>query len=175
MVLALFAFIDYYVSIVSDYTSPSAYEYMAESHLWRLSEAEKQFAESRRDTAGETSFGTMKDLETGHLIQSAPASGEILEGYLFGEILDTEKKHYVLYAVPAPQLKLDQPDFVPGASLFKRILGTRNTQRTGHYSFAVDETRQIRRAIRNRSGPVTREEVMQWPPCEETAFGICRE
>jgi hypothetical protein len=161
---ALFAFVDYYVSIVSEHMDSSVYEYIAESKIRHLSDAEQEFAKSGRSASGESSFGTMKDLETARFIGSVPAAGQIIKGYRFGEILDTDKKHYVFYAIPAPELKpgKQNSEFVPGSSLIKSLFGPKNVEETGRYSFAVDETGQIRRTIRNSNGPFTREEVAQW-------------
>jgi len=163
---SLFAFVDYWASIVSGpHMSSDAYEYIARMRIERLGEAGQQFSISgKHDVAGGPIYGAINDLEAAHMISSPPAAGQIVQGYLFGEILDTDRKHFLFYAIPAPGLKPGEQntEFVPGASLVKSLFGAKDEQRTGRYSFAVDETGKIRRAIRNTSVPVTREEVSQW-------------
>jgi len=161
---ALFAFVDYFVSIATYHKSTAVYEYIATMKIRQLNEAEQEFAKSgQSDAPKETIFGTIKDLEAARLIQSTVATGQTVDGYRFGEVLDAGRKHYVLYAIPAPELKLAEtnPEVVPGASLLKALLG-RKEQGTGRLSFAVDETGEIRQAVRTATGPVTREEFSHW-------------
>jgi len=160
VVFALFALVDYSVSIVGGHKSSALYEYAAEMRVRRLGEAEQQFVAS-----GPHNPETMKDLEAAKLIRNAPIAGQTLEGYRFGEILGDDSKHFLFYAVPAPDRKPEGagPEVVPGTSLIKALLH-REDQGTGRMSFAVDETGKMRRAIRGSSLSVTPEEVTHWEP-----------
>jgi len=165
VVLSLLAFVDYYLSIARGHLSTSFYEYAATMRIRNLSEAEQEFAKSRgRPGSQELEFGTMQDLKTADLIREAPTDGQLVRGYRLGEILDPDRKHYLLYAIPAAELKPgdETVEFVPGTALLKVLLGQGEEQGTGRYSFAVDETGEIRQAIRHTTGPVTRGEVTHW-------------
>ncbi len=100
------------------------------------------------------------------LIDDTFSAGQIRKGYRYGDVVDPAKGQFLLYAIPAPELKAgsDHGNFVPGTSLIKSILGKTHEEVTGYRSFAVDETGVIRWAIRTHTGPVTREEVDGWAP-----------
>jgi len=164
MAFAVLAFLDYYVSIMSFYPSSALSEARAVSGVRSLNMAESEFAKrGQSDNSPSGAFGTLKDLESAKLIDDAFSNGRIRKGYRYGEIVDPVKEQFFFYAIPAPELKPDHYNFVPGASLLKSILGGRHEEGTGYRSFAVDETGLIRWAIRTRTGPVTREEAHQWP------------
>ncbi len=167
MGFAALAFVDYYVSIVSYYPSSAISEASAVSGVRSLNMAESGFAKlGQSDRTLWSAFGTLKDLESANLIDDTFSNSRIRKGYRYGEVVDPAKEQFLFYAVPAVQLKPESEyvNFVPGASLLKAVLGTGHEEGTGYRSFAIDETGVIRWAIRTRTGPVTREEVQQWPP-----------
>jgi len=166
LAFSVFAFVDYWASIVTDYKSASFYEGGAEIRLKVLSDAEQEFvASSHRSSSGGPVYGSLKDLAAARKINDDIVKDQPVGGYLFGEILDADKTHYIFYAIPDPQLKpaANFVGFVPGASLFKSLFGKKNVHETGRYSFAVDETGKMRQTIRTTNAPVTREEFSQWP------------
>jgi len=167
MAFALFAFVDYWVSIVSFYSPEAAAEMSAVSGVRSLSIAESEFAKrSQSGNAPSGAVGMLKDLENAKLIDGSFSNSQLRKGYRYGEIVDPAKGQFLFYAIPAPELKPGSFHgyFVPGTSLLKSIRGVDHEEGTGYRSFAVDETGVIRWAIRTRTGPVTREEVQQWPP-----------
>ncbi|SRR6266404_1389646 len=166
MAFAVLAFLDYYVSIISFYPSSALSEATAVSGVRSLNMAESEFAKrGQSDHSPSGAFGTLKDLESAKLIDDA-FSSRIRKGYRYGEVVDPAKEQFLFYAIPAPELKPNHYNFVPGASLLKSILHGRHEEGTGHRSFAVDETGLIRWSIRTKTGPVTREEAQQWQPLQ---------
>jgi hypothetical protein len=167
MAFAVFAFIDYWVSIVSFYSPEAAAEASAVSGVRSLSIAESEFAKSSQGghvPAG--AVGMLKDLENAKLIDGSFSNSQLRKGYRYGEIVDSAKGQFLFYAIPAPELKPGSSHgyLVPGTSLLKSIQGVDHEEGTGYRSFAVDETGVIRTSIRTRTGSVTREEIAIWAP-----------
>jgi hypothetical protein len=167
MAFAVFAFADYWASIVSFYSPEAAAEASAVSGVRSLSIAESEFAKSSQSGhAPSGAAGMLKDLENAKLIDGSFSNGQLRKGYRYGEIVDPAKGRFLFYAIPAPELKPGSFHgyFVPGTSLIKSIRGVDHEEGTGYRSFAVDETGVIRTAIRTQTGPVTREEAQDWSP-----------
>jgi hypothetical protein len=168
MAFALFAFLDYIVSLNNYYPSLAIYESSAIYGLRALKTAEDEFiqpTDSHRPPS--PAYGAIQELERAKLVDDTFSAGQIRKGYRYGELLDPARKQYLFYAVPATELKpaSSQVAFVPGSSLLTAIFGRRQKQEgTGIRSFAIDETGVIRSAIRTQTGPVTREEAQHWPP-----------
>lgn len=167
MAFAVFAFVDYWASIVSFYSPEAAAEANAVFGVRSLSIAESEFAKrGQSEHTSSKALGTLKDLENAKLIDDRFSNGRIRKGYRYGEVVDPAKGQFLFYAIPAPELKPGSFHgyFVPGTSLIKSIRGVNHEEGTGYKSFAVDETGVIRSAIRTHTGPVTREEVNGWTP-----------
>lgn len=167
MAFALFAFVDYWVSIVSFYSPEAAAESTAVAGVRSLSVAESEFAKrSQSGQAPPDAVGMLKDMENAKLIDGSFSNSQLRKGYRFGEIVDPAKGQFLFYAIPAPELKPGSFHgyFVPGTSLLKSIRGVDHEEGTGYRSFAVDETGVIRSVIRTQTGPVTREEIARWAP-----------
>lgn len=166
MAFAVFAFVDYWVSIVSFYSPEAAAEASAVAGVRSLSIAESEFAKRGQSDPTPSRVGTLKDLRDAKLIDDTFSNGRIRKGYRYGEFVDPEKEQFIFYAIPAPELKPGSSHgyLVPGTSLLKSIQGVDHEEGTGYRSFAVDKTGVVRYAIRTRTGPVTREEVNTWTP-----------
>lgn len=161
----IFGVADYLASITY-YPSAPAFESSAISRLRTLSNAENEFKNptySKR--ALSQVYGTVAELRSAQLLDDTFAPGAIRNGYLFGEIIGTDKNQFLFYAVPGSPYRPD-PDwlhFVPGGSLLWAFFRKQETQGTGKKSFAVDETGVIRfTPQRDAQSPVTREEASRW-------------
>jgi hypothetical protein len=167
MAFAVFAFVDYWVSIERFYSPEAAAEASAVSGVRSLSIAESELAKrGQSDHTPSKAFGTLNDLRSAKLIDDTFSNGRIRKGYRYGEFVDPAKGQFIFYSIPVPELKPGSSHgyLVPGTSLLKSIQGVDHEEGTGYRSFAVDETGVIRWAIRTRTGPVTREEVNGWAP-----------
>ncbi len=167
MAFAVFAFADYWASIVSFYSPEAAAESSAVSGMRSLNMAESEFAKrSQSGHAPSSAVGSLNDLENAKLIDESFSNGQLRQGYRYGEVVDSTKGQFLFYAIPAPELKPGSFHgyFVPGTSLIKSIRGVTHEEGTGYRSFAVDETGVIRSTVRTQTGPVTREEAEHWSP-----------
>ena len=165
MALSLFAIADYWESITGDFPSLATYEAAAIRRLRTLSDAESLASNPKASNAPSARFySSIAELQRAHLIDESIVPGRVYKGYLYGEILDPDRKQFIFYARPAKAFKpeLSWRRVVPGGSLLSPFLPSEDLQGTGERSFAVDETSVIRWAIRPLGTPVTREEVQRW-------------
>jgi len=162
LVLSLMALADYWFSIVRYYPSTDLYEVWAASGLRSLANAESEFA------LREKGVGNLQQLREAALIDDSFLDGHIRKGYRYGEFVDSDGKDYIFYAIPAEGLPLAKPlhDLVPGTSLIKALVGAPEEGGTGERSLAIDQTDVVRAAIRKKTGVVTREEILEWPPLQ---------
>lgn len=161
---SVFAFADYFASIMGSPPSVALSEVTAVGELRQLSNAEVQFAGSEiASSPSAPQYGTLEDLEAEHLIEGGIAQGRAISGYQYGQFLAPDRKRFFFYAIPAQGLRPSSDlEFVPGASLFHAFFPRTKTG-TGIRSFAVDESGILRYAVRSNAGPVTHEEVASWP------------
>jgi hypothetical protein len=162
----LFASADYFASVMSYAPSDIAVkESLAVSRLRKLSTAESAFAKEHSSSSpAQSSYATSAELHKEGRIDYTLESGQVWNGYQYGEILEPTRRHILFYALPTQT----QPSkrqwrwMIPGASLFSGFLGKRQSDGTGIRSFGVDETGIIRWYVRPTETPVTREEFMRW-------------
>jgi hypothetical protein len=162
----LFAGVDYIASVVSSGPSSTAVnESLAVSRLRKLSTAEATFAKEHSSSSeAEPTYATIAELQKEGLIDYILESGQVRNGYRYGEILELSKRQILFYALPT-QAQPSQHQWrwiFPGASLFPGFLKKKESDGTGIRSFAVDETGIIRWSVRPAGTPVTREEFMRW-------------
>jgi hypothetical protein len=160
MTFSLFAFMDYVASIVTNYSPIAASEAFAAGSVRSLATAESDFV------GRENRAGSLEELQRAGLIDDSFAGGRLRRGYRYGQIIAPDQKQYLFFATPDEEMRRQggsDVNFIPGSSLVRSILGVK-FHGAGARSFAVDQTNEIRFTIRKQTGPVTREEVLQWQP-----------
>lgn len=162
-----FSIADYWTSFGWGGQHLAANEASAVGTLRRLSSAEEKLADpTRSGSAMKARYGTIEDLRKNRLIDDDIEAGRSRKGYVFREVVDPERKQFLLYAVPAHLPPAESPPdwvhFLPGWALYYNAWRRDETHGTGFRSFAVDETGAIRYTIVPATGPVTHEEIAHW-------------
>ena len=171
ILFALLACADYIFSIMGNVRSSASYEASAVGKLRALTSAEQDFAKSgHTDSNAPAAFADLKELEKTGSISPEFSGGRTVKGYQYFDFLSADKKHFVIYAIPATGLRPASgvSHFIPGSSLLYALFNTKERQNgTGFRSFECDETGVIRFAIRPNSAiPPARDEYTTWQPLQ---------
>jgi len=163
ILFSLFAVVDYVVSCATNVSSLALHESTTVGNLRSITSAQLEFGKSGKGHDAGT-YATLSELENTGSLPPRFSGGRIVSGYLYIDFLDSDRKKYVIYAVPAPGLRISQNiRLMPGSSLFRAIFGSKEQEGgTGQRSFSADETGVIRCAIRSNQNPPTRNEYTSW-------------
>ncbi len=171
VLFSLFAVADYAVSSVANHSSLVLHESATLGNLRSITSAQLEFSKSAKDHDAET-YATLSELENAGSLPPRFSGGRIVSGYHYVEFLDAHRKRFIVYAVPTipaagRTTEAGQVHFIPGSSLFRAVFHvTEREEGTGYRSFAVDETRVIRWAVRSSQDSPVRDEYIAWQPLQ---------